>query len=257
MMEEMFVPKLVILGSSNAIPDESHENTHMALKGRERMVLIDCVNNPIVRLSQAGLDVNDLTDLILTHFHPDHVSGVPSLLMNMWLLGRKRALNVYGLAYTLDRMQKLMEFYDWGTWPNFFPVNFHTLPEVELTPVLEDKEFRVKASPVHHIVPTIGLRFEFPENGKVLAYSCDTEPCEEVVRLSSSADILIHEAAGASYGHSSPAQAGAAAREAEVGELLLIHYPTRGADYEGFVNQARATFGGPVRLATDFMEITF
>jgi metal-dependent hydrolase (beta-lactamase superfamily II) len=40
----------------------------------------------MVRLSKAGVDFNRLTDLILTHFHPDHVSGVPMLLMNMWLI---------------------------------------------------------------------------------------------------------------------------------------------------------------------------
>jgi len=86
------MPKVIILGSSNAIPDEKHENSHMALVGDERLVLIDCVNNPIVRLRKAGLDVEDITDLLLTHFHPDHVSGVPLLLMDLWLLGRKKEL---------------------------------------------------------------------------------------------------------------------------------------------------------------------
>ena len=82
------MPKVVILGSSNAIPTPEHENTHLAVVGEERMVLIDSVSNPILRLQQAGLDFNDLTDVILTHFHPDHVSGVPLLLMGMWLMGR-------------------------------------------------------------------------------------------------------------------------------------------------------------------------
>jgi ribonuclease BN (tRNA processing enzyme) len=65
--------KLIILGSSNAIPDERHENTYMAILTEERMVLIDCASSPIVRLKQANLDFNLITDLVLTHFHPDHV----------------------------------------------------------------------------------------------------------------------------------------------------------------------------------------
>ncbi len=56
--------KLVILGSSNAIPSENHENTHMALLGDTRIVLIDCVSNPILRLRQAGLEFNLVTDLV-------------------------------------------------------------------------------------------------------------------------------------------------------------------------------------------------
>jgi ribonuclease Z len=255
--KEQLMPKLIILGSSNAIPDLEHENTHMAFVGQERRILVDCVNNPIVRLKQAGIDIHELTDLLLTHFHPDHVSGVPSLLMNSWLLGRKAPLNIYGLDYTLERIQKLMHFYDWETWPNFFPVNFVSLPEEEMTPVLESREMRFFASPVEHLVPTIGLRVEFPQSGKVLAYSCDTEPCPQVVRLASGADVLIHEATGDTLGHSSAAQAGEIARQAEVGKLLLIHYQTGDFDPRQLMKQARQTFAGEVGLAEDFMQLEF
>jgi len=251
------MPKLIILGTSNAIPDEHHENTHMALLGENRTVLIDCVNNPIVRLRQAGLDINRLTDLVLTHFHPDHVSGVPSLLMNSWLLGRRQPLDIYGLSYTLERIEKMMDFYDWATWPDFFQVNFHPVQEIEMAPVLEGDEFRIYSSLVHHIVPTIGLRVEFKKTDRVLAYSCDTEPCQEVIKLASGADVLIHEATGASYWHSSAAQAGTIARQAEVGRLYLIHYQTGDFDAHSLLPQAEQTFNGPVSLAEDFMELTF
>jgi ribonuclease Z len=251
------MPKLIILGTSNAIPDEHHENTHMALIGEKRTVLIDCVNNPIIRLRQAGLDFNQLTDLILTHFHPDHVSGVPSLLMNSWLLGRRQPLDIYGLSYTLERLEKMMDFYDWATWPDFFQVNFHPVPEEEMVSVLESDEFRIYSSPVHHIVPTIGLRVEFKQSDRVLAYSCDTEPCQEVIKLASGADVLIHEATGASFGHSSAAQAGTIARQAEVGHLYLIHYQTGDFDAHSLVPQAEKTFNGRVSLAEDFMELSF
>lgn len=251
------MPKLIFLGTSNAIPDEEHENTHMVVMGEARVVLVDCVNNPLVRLRQAGLDIQHLTDLILTHFHPDHVSGVPSLLMNSWLLGRQAPLEIYGLAYTLDRVEKLMGYYDWETWPNFFPVHFHRLPEEEMSPILHSPEFSIYASPVCHLVPTLGLRIEFPLSDKVFAYSCDTEPCQQVVRLASGADILVHEATGASPGHSSAAQAGAIASQAKAAALYLIHYRTGGYDPQPLVEEARGTFDGPVALAKDFMELQF
>ena len=249
--------KVTILGSSNAIPDAQHENTHLAIRGHKSTILVDCAGNPIVRLKQAGVDLNHLTDLILTHFHPDHVSGVPLLLMGMWLLGRKHSLNIYGLPYTLDRIEATMDLYEWKRWPNFFPVAFRRLSEREKTPVLETEEFRLISSPVRHLIPTIGLRVEFSGSNKVLAYSCDTEPCPAVIELAAGADVLIHEATGASPGHSSPAQAAEIARQAEVSRLYLIHYPTGGVDPIPLVEEARRAFAGQVGLAEDFMVLEF
>lgn len=249
--------KVIILGASNAIPTRDSENTHMVIVGDERTVLVDSVSNPILRLEQAGLDFNELTDIIVTHFHPDHVSGVPLLLMDMWLMGRKKPLNIYGLHYTLDRVEGMMGFYNWSEWPEFFPVVFHRLPSREMTTVLDCPDFTIHASPVHHMIPNIGLRVEFPRSGKSMAYSCDTEPCEEVVRLSAGADVLIHEATGAEPGHSSAAQAGAAAAKAEVGELYLIHYPTGRFANGDPVAEASTKYPGGIKLAKDFMTLEF
>jgi ribonuclease Z len=249
--------KLIILGSSNAVPTLKAENTHMVLLGQERMLLIDCVSNPILRLEQAGLDFNNLTDIIVTHFHPDHASGIPLLLMDMWLMGRTKPLNIYGLHYTLDRVETMMNLYNWAEWPQFFPVAFYRLPSNEMTPVLSCDDFQVKASPVHHMVPNIGLRIYFPRTHKTLAYSCDTEPCDEVIRLSTEVDILIHEAAGATPGHSSAVQAGEIAHKAGAKKMFLIHYPTGRFARGDLVSEAKTTFGGEVELAKDFTEINF
>jgi ribonuclease Z len=247
--------QLIILGTSNAIATEGHENAHMVLVGRTRTIMIDCVSSPLLRLRKAGVLFDQVTDLILTHFHPDHVSGVPLLLMDMWLLGRHTPLHVYGLSHTLERIQSMMNLYGWSSWPNFFPVSFETLPEEELTRVLVSEEFRVLSSPVRHLIPTIGLRIEGISSKRVIAYSCDTEPSEEVARLAAGADILIHEAAGRGRGHSSAEQAAEVATQAEVGRLLLIHYPTGKGNPAELIEAARAAFQGEVDLAHDFMAL--
>jgi ribonuclease Z len=247
--------KMVILGSSNAIPDNTHENTHMALVSDERFILIDCPGNPVVRLQKAGLDLEHLSDIILTHFHPDHVSGIALLLLDLWLLGRTRMLRISGLDETLSKFEKLMEMHGWNYWPGFFPVQLNRLPGEEMVAVLEDSEWRIFASPVMHLIPNIGLRIESIQSGKVLAYSCDTEPCAQVVRLAHQADILIHESAGFAQGHSDSSQAAEIAREAGANHLVLIHYPTGNFWDENMLSRATEHFGGPVDLAEDFMEI--
>ncbi len=107
------------------------------------------------------------------------------------------------------------------------------------------------------MIPNIGLRIEFVQSQKVMAYSCDTEPCDEVVRLSEGADVLIHEATGESPGHSSAKQAGEMAQRAEVGKLYLIHYPTGKYAKGDLVAEAQTTFSGDIALAKDFMILDF
>lgn len=250
--------ELVFLGTSNAIPDEKHENTHMVLVGSERVILIDCAGSPMVRLHQARVDPLRVTDLILTHFHPDHVSGVPSFLMDSWLLGRQQPLNIYGLDYTLEHLEKMMELFGWNSWFGLYPVYFHAVSEQEMSCSFSDAELSVFASPVKHLIPTIGLRIELHQDHKVLAYSSDTEPCPQVVRLAAGASVLVHEATGAAAGHSTAAQAGAIARDAKVSSLYLIHYHA-GDEYqtEQMVSEARARFSGPVIVAEDFMRVEF
>lgn len=249
--------QLVILGVSNAVPGEDHQNTHFVLVGGQRMVLVDCTGNPIIRLKHAGLDYRDLTDLILTHFHPDHVAGVPPFLMNLWLLGRTDPLHIYGLGDTLDRVEKMMELYQWDTWPGFFPVIFKRLPEVEMAVVLDTEEFSIYSSPVRHIIPTIGLRFDSKPSGKAIAYSCDTEPSPEVINLAEKCEVLIHEATGETYGHTSAARAGEVARRSGAGRLILIHYDTLQDGAEELIAQAAGSYHGPVSLAENFMRLEF
>jgi len=173
------------------------------------------------------------------------------------LTGRTLPLNMYGLDYTLDRIENVIGLYGLFAWPKFFPVVFNRLPAQELNPVLECEEFRILSTPVKHLIPTIGLRMEFPQLGKVLAYSGDTEPCPQVIRLAEGADILIHEASGPTPGHSSAEQAGRAAAQAGVTGLYLIHYPTGNFRTGNPVSEAQTEFTGPVTLVEDFVSLDF
>ncbi len=249
--------RLVILGTSFAVPDAHHENAHLVFIGDESLLLVDTGCNPTVRLEEAGLDFLDLTDILITHFHPDHVSGLPTLLMNSWLMGRKSTLNIYGLEETLQRIEKNMDLYSWKNWSDFYPLIQRLLPAEEKFLALENPDFLMNTSPVHHMIPNVAVRIESRRTGKTVVYSSDTEPCPELIRLAQGADILIHESSGASHGHTSAAQAGEIARLANVKSLFLIHYPSKEVNHYLLVEQAGQTFNGPIALTNDFMEIEF
>lgn len=249
--------RLVVLGSACAVADSQHANAQLALVMDQSVILIDCAGAPSQRLEKAGIAINDIDDLILTHFHPDHVAGTPLLLMDMWLTGRKKPLRIYGLHHCLERIEAMMGYYEWENWPGFFTVAFHRLPEREKVVVLERGGVRVLSSPVEHVIPTIGLRFERIDGSGSIAYSCDTEPSDKVVRLGHKAGMLLHEATGEGPGHSSARQAGQIAARAEADKLVLIHYPVRDFDPHSLVGQASQTYQGEVLLAKDLTSFEF
>ncbi len=248
--------QVTILGSASAVPTRDHENTHIFIQeAGGRSILVDCPGNPIIRLKDAGIAHEKLTDVIITHFHPDHVSGLGPLLMDLWLLGRKDPLTVYGLESTIDRAQKMMGLYGWHYWPGFYQVNFIIVPSHEMAVLIDSPGLRVLASPVKHLVPTMGLRIEFGGRDRTVAYSCDTEPSQVVVRLAEGAQALIHESTGEGVGHTSAEQAGSIATQAGAKSLYLVHYPPDLENPEKLVEEAGRTFSGPVYLGQDFMKI--
>jgi ribonuclease Z len=249
--------RAVTLGTAAAVADEAHANTYLAVEGERGFFLIDCGDSPLVRIRRAGLPPKRLRGLVITHFHPDHVFGIPILLMNLWLLGRTDPLPVYGLQDAVERFKAMMDLFRWQEWPEFFPVRCRTVVEEVGALVLEDEEFRITGAPVEHLVPTMGLRIENRRSGRVLAYSSDTSPCDAMVALAQGATILIHEAAKNTLGHSSAAQAGEIARRAGAGRLALIHYRPAPWKYDRWLKEAAAAFGSPVELAQDFGEYVF
>lgn len=247
--------RVVILGTASALSYEGHENTHMVVEGGEHTILIDCVGNPVLRLGEVGIHFNDLTDMMITHFHPDHVSGIPLLLMNMWLLGREDPLTVFGSPHSLSRIERMMSLFGWEDWPNMFRVIFHRLPLTEMTLALDNEGIRLYTSPVEHLIPTLGLRVEFLKQDFVVAYSSDTDPCPQTVTLAKDGEVLIHEVSGAYDGHTTPLEAGEIAQQAGVESLYLIHYSFHEKDQETMVKEAQSAFSGEVIVAEDLMEI--
>ena len=217
------------------------------------MVLIDGPGNPYSRLLQAGQDPEKLTDLVVTHYHPDHAGGIPLLLMALGLKGRKAPLTIFTNEHCAELLLGSLEDYDWDKWHDF-PVDFNILPEEEFHLCIETPDFRLLTSPVKHFVPAVGVRIEAIE-GRTATYSGDTAPTESLDRLAEGAQILIHEAAGASAGHASAGQAGEAAARVNVEVLYLVHYPVGGYDQSILVDEARQAFKGEVRIARSFEEI--
>ena len=216
---------LYLLGTGAAVSDPHRTTTMLAVEEAGRLVLVDCGGDAVQRLLALGLDPTALHAVILTHEHPDHVSGFPLLVEKLWLLGRRAPIPVYGPAPTLAVVRTVFGAFSTEGWDGLPDLAWHDVPMEPGARVFEDEALSVTAAPVIHPVPTIGLRFE-GASGSLLAYSCDTAKSEHVVALARDADVLVHEATGSQPGvHASAEEAAETAAEAGVGRLILVHLP--------------------------------
>lgn len=213
------MPSLHLLGTGAGYSEPHRTTTMLALSDDENVVVIDCGGDVTQRMLAAGLSPMHVKHLILSHSHPDHISGFPLLMEKLWLVGRRTPLSIYGPPDALDHAKRLFGVFDTSGWDG--------LQELQWTPVtedvLEDASWKITAAPVIHSVPTLGFRILCKSTGTVVAFSCDTAPADSVVALARDADILLHDATGPYPNHSSALQAAEIAKRANAKRLILVH----------------------------------
>ncbi|NNE33997.1 MAG: MBL fold metallo-hydrolase [Rhodothermales bacterium] len=216
--------------------------------------LVDCGGDTMHRLLSAGIDPNTVFALVITHTHPDHISGFPLLMEKLWLHGRRRPLPVYGIRDVIVLAKHLWEAFEMAGWKDFPDIEWNEIPHEPDVTVFANHTWKVTASPGKHSIPVIGLKVESRTSGRFAVYSCDTEPCETITALAQGAEILLHEANGNGPGHSSAEQAAEIAAEANVRNLVLVHLP-QGMD-ERKLDGALKTFR-ETRLGVELGEYNF
>ncbi len=219
------MPTLHLLGTGAALSEPHRTTTMLAFASNAETILVDCGGDVIQRAIYAGIELDSIAALIITHEHPDHVSGFPLFMEKIWLAGRRRPISVYGIEPALDQARRCFETFDTSRWDGLPEIDWRVVHHEEYSTVLDSEAWNIVASPGKHAVPVIGLRVTAKSTNGTVAYSCDTEPYAPIESLAKDADILVHEATGEGPGHSSAEQAAEIAKRARVGRLLLVHLP--------------------------------
>jgi ribonuclease Z len=238
------MPTVHLLGTGASISDPHRTTTMLAFSDAAAgsTLAVDCGGDLVQRLLAAEIPLGTLDALVVTHAHPDHVSGFPLFMEKVWLSEREQALPVCGIENALAQTRRSWDAFapvhaDWDVPP----IDWRTVAHAPDTTLWDGAPWHVTAAPVDHgDMPNIGLRVEHRPSGSVAAYSCDTAPCEAVVTLARGADLLVHEANGVGDTHSTAAEAASIARHANAEALLLVHLPP--GDKSDALREARAIF---------------
>lgn len=248
------------LGSSGARPARDRDTTSLVFVGESDAVLVDCGGSPAQKLLLAGVDPLALSRVVITHIHPDHAYGLPSLVQTLFLLGRTAPLHLACREEHEAPLRALLGLFGLLERPGIFPVVWEPVPPREGFAVGKPGGFAITASPnAHGNMPNMALRVEAPGRPAVV-YSSDTEPCAAVEALARGAHTLIHEATFSERrprgigAHSTAAQAGEIAARAGVPRLILAHIDAGlHGELDALREEARARFPGEVEIARELV----
>jgi ribonuclease Z len=257
--------RFAFLGTSGAVASAGRDNTSLVFEGGGAAVLADCGGSAIQRLRRLGLDPLRLTHAVITHIHVDHSYGLPSLVRQSAILGRREPLTVVCRPEHAEPLRTLLTVFNLWNRPDLYPV---VLAPIDLTAgarAFTTGALTVSTTPNEHgAMPNFAVRVE--AGGTAVVYSSDTQPSEAVAALARGADTLIHEATFAERdrgparyeAHSSAAGAGRVAARAGVRRLILTHV---GAEYHDDVvalaEEARGQFAGVVEVADELRLYDF
>jgi ribonuclease BN (tRNA processing enzyme) len=186
--------QLRFIGCGDALGSGGRYNTCFHVTGRRVNFLIDCGASSLPALKRQGVARDDIDLILITHYHGDHFGGLPFLLLDAQFTRRTRPLVIAGPEGIETRLTQLMEalFENSSRTKQGFDLSV-----VALRPEATRSFGAVKVTPfpvVHGESggPFLGYRIE--AEGRVIAYTADTEWTETLIPLGRDADLLIAEA---------------------------------------------------------------
>jgi ribonuclease Z len=279
--------RVTLLGTGGPPPDPDRFGPATLVEAGGKTLLFDAGRGTPVRLWQVNVPLRAIDVTFLTHFHSDHVVGIPDVWLSGWLGGpfarRTKPFFVIGPVGTRVLMENL---------ERAFAADISTRKADEKYPAIgiaiEVDEFsgegvvymqdgvKVTAFEVDHgeqIKPAFGYRVEF--DGRAVIISGDTRFSENVIKYGRGADLIVHEVAAVRpelladaqvrrvmEHHTSPKEAGeiftrTKPRLAVYTHLILL---ARG-DVEKLtvsqlIDQTRETYAGPLEVGEDLMSFT-
>ena len=149
-----------LLGTGGTMPLKNRWLTSAIFRHSGKSLLIDCGEGTQIAMKLSGFTFKPLGILCITHFHADHLSGLPGMLLSMGNEGRKEPLTIIG-PRGIERVVNALRIIAPGL-P--FEIKFIEIDESEKT--IELDGFVITAFHVRHTVECLGYKLELKRAGK-------------------------------------------------------------------------------------------
>lgn len=144
--------KITFLGTSGNFPSPKRNHPAMLLTYKDENILVDCGEGTQRQFRIAKISPTKVTRILITHWHGDHVLGIPGLIQTLSFQGYKRTLFIYGPRGIKEHMKKLL---------NAFPLMGGIKMKIEEVngKFLETDDFYIESKSMSHGIPCNAYSF--------------------------------------------------------------------------------------------------
>ena len=225
--------QITFLGTSSMVPTKERNQIAVFLSYGSEGILFDCGEGTQRQFKIAGISLTKVTKVLVSHWHGDHVLGLPGLIQTLSSMDYSNKLEIYGPVGTKKRMEKMFEAFVFDKRINLI------VKEIKSGIFFENNDFQLEAYSLEHGIETLGYRLvekdkrkidmkkvkkldipigpllgklqqnkpiehngkkimpddaTYIENGKKIAYITDTVLCDNCYKIADNADLLVCEA---------------------------------------------------------------
>ena len=219
--------EIIFLGTSCMQPTKKRNHPSFMLSYKTENILFDCGENVQRQMRLTGIKPAKVTRLLISHWHGDHVFGIPGLMSSMGADQYAKKLYIYGPKGSKKYLTHLFKSFASN---DIIP---YEIKEVKSGVFFENDEFQLVAEPLKHSAECVGFSFiekdtrrinvsyiksgpilgklqegkdvtyngkkikssdlTYLVEGKKISYIADTLPCNGANKLAQNADLLISE----------------------------------------------------------------
>jgi ribonuclease BN (tRNA processing enzyme) len=244
--------RVTFLGTGSAMPTGERYQAGIVVEDEtsDRRLLVDCGSGVLQRLPQSGVGYENVSTVLVTHHHLDHVADLLPLLKARWLAGEEH-LEVVGPSGTKALLDDLLDVHDYLQDRVDLRVREVGAHEFEVS------GFDVEGFETRHSMPCLAYRF-----GDQFTFSGDSEAFEGLANFADGCEVLAHDCSFPDEvdvdNHPTPTQLGEALANsgADIGQVLLTHlYPHTEGKHEEMLDAMSRVYDGDVGFADDLHTV--
>ena len=267
-----------LLGCGGMMPLPRRWLTALMTRYNGSSLMIDCGEGTQVAIKEKGWSFKPIDVICFTHYHGDHISGLPGLLLTMGNADRTEPLTLVGprgleLPFEIKfieitKPEEVLELN--GYRITAFRVNHNVTCYGYTLEILRQGKFSPDSAREHEIplkfwnplqkgqtvedegrIYTPDMVLGPPRKGIKLTYTTDTRPTESILRNAKDSDLFICEGMygeddkiekAKGYKHMTFREAATLARDAGVGEMWLTHYSPSLVRPDDYMDTVREIF---------------